>query len=1509
MKTNISDIIDLEKLDSLLEGFNKTTGFVTAILDLQGNLLSKSGWRQICTDFHRAHPECAKRCTFSDTVLAEQMEKGEKYHVYNCLNGLTDVVVPLKISGQHVANLFSGQFFFEEPDIDFFRKQAATFGFDEKEYITALRKVPIVSQEQVKTAMDFLLQMTDLISELGYEKMEQAELNKSLIESENKYRTIFNSTGTVTMLVRNNTYIEMANNEAERVTGFTDEELTGSKWTDHVAPHSLEKMLHYHKMRRTNSETAPGQYEVDLIHKSGETHRALLTIGMIPHSELSIVTLIDITERYKANQKLQESEEKFRALYDNAPLSYQSLNEDGSFKDVNPTWLSILGYDRDEVIGKFYKDFLHPDYKPHFEKNFHAFKKNGYVHDVQFKIRHKDGHYLDISFEGCVGYNPDGSFKQTYCVFQDITERKRAEEKILKQNKEYEALNEELRQTNNELIHTIQREKESNDRFNKAMEAVSDGLFDWNLITNEIYYSPRWKSILGYEESELPNDLSIWEQLTDPADVKRSMDMLNALIDGKKEKFDIEFKMKHKKGHWVDINSRANVFRDNEGKAVRVVGTHTDITARKESEKKLQESEEKYAELIENMTNAVAIFQVINDGKDFIFRDFNKAGEKTENIKREELIGKKVTEIFPAVKESGLFEVFQKVWKTGQPQNHPVTMYKENRITGWQENYIYKLSSGEIITVYEDITESKQTEAALKESELKYRQLFETKNEAVIFLDAESKRFIDVNNAACELYGYTKEEMLNLTAKDISAEVKDTYKVLDSTVVSDGNHRVTIRTHRRKNQEIIIVETSNTVFSLKNKKIICSTHRDITERRKAEAELAKLSTAVQQSPATIAITDTQGRLEYVNPKFTELTGYSLEEATGQCPSILKSGEHHDEMYKELWETISSGKTWRGEFHNKKKNGELFWESVSLSPIYDEQGKIIKYIKVAEDITERKRNEQIQKIVHNISNAVISSHNLEDFIQLVKDELGEIIDTTNFYIALYDEDTDYISLPFHHDEKDKIKSFPAGKTLTNYVIKTGKPLLATKAIAEGLEQAGKVEQIGHPSEVWLGVPLKSKNKLTGIFAVQSYDNENAYDESDVKILEIISHQISLSLERLKAEENLKHAVEQAQESDRLKSAFLANMSHEIRTPMNGILGFTNLLKESQLTGNEKDEYIRIIEKSGNRMLNTINDIVDISKIEAGQVEVVKSKVSVNKLLEEHYNFFQREAKSKGLEISYKTCFPDNDSHIITDLHKLEGILTNLIKNAIKYTEAGNITFGCSLRTLKEKDFVEFYVKDTGIGIPEDRVNAIFNRFEQADIEDSRVFQGSGLGLAISKSYVEMLGGEVSVKSKEKEGSIFTFSIPYVNQDTDDQDTDYSAEKQSENKNMQTSVKNASVIIAEDDKDSQLFLRTVLTDLFDHIICTTTGEETIEALKKNPSADIILMDIKMPGMNGYDATSEIRKFNQNIKIIAQTAYGLSCDDQIAIDAGCDDYIPKPIKKELLLEKIRACMDKTP
>lgn len=395
-----------------------------------------------------------------------------------------------------------------------------------------------------------------------------------------------------------------------------------------------------------------------------------------------------------------------------------------------------------------------------------------------------------------------------------------------------------------------------------------------------------------------------------------------------------------------------------------------------------------------------------------------------------------------------------------------------------------------------------------------------------------------------------------------------------------------------------------------------------------------------------------------------------------------------------------------------------------------------------------------------------------------------------------------------------------------------------------------------------------------------------------------------------EEELIIAKDLAQENDRLKSAFLANMSHEIRTPMNGILGFSSLLKTPGLSGQKQLEYISIIEKSGTRMLNIINDIVDISKIESGLMEVSLSETNINEQIDFVYKFFKESARQKGLQLFFKNELTNKESIIYTDREKVYAILINLVKNAIKFTDAGSIEFGYEVVANNQQihpnpygkdpeelshSSLRFYVKDTGIGIATDRQLAIFERFVQADISDIDARQGAGLGLTISKAFVELLGGKIWLESNcEVVGSTFYFSLPFYQVQNKNSINEGSTPKHNKN-DLSNKLK---ILIVENDEMSELFLRKILGNSSLEILTAYTGAEAITIIKDNPDIDLIMMDIKLRNINGYEATALIRLLNKNVIIIAQTAYALTGDKEKAIEAGCNDYISKPIDKDELL-----------
>ena len=376
--------------------------------------------------------------------------------------------------------------------------------------------------------------------------------------------------------------------------------------------------------------------------------------------------------------------------------------------------------------------------------------------------------------------------------------------------------------------------------------------------------------------------------------------------------------------------------------------------------------------------------------------------------------------------------------------------------------------------------------------------------------------------------------------------------------------------------------------------------------------------------------------------------------------------------------------------------------------------------------------------------------------------------------------------------------------------------------------------------------------------------------------------------------LMQAKVKAEESDLLKSAFLANMSHEIRTPMNGIIGFAELLKEPRLTGEEQREYIRIIGESGKRMLNIINDIISISKVEAGHTEVVNTETNINDQIKYIYTFFKPEAEHNGVDLFYTIGLSDLESHVMTDREKIYAILTNLVKNAIKFTPAGTIELGYE----KKGNFLEFFVKDTGVGIRHDQLGIIFERFRQASESLSRPYEGAGLGLAISKAYVEKLGGNIWVQSELGKGSIFYFTIPFDQRFPDDAieiTTDPA-------KSKKPHVRKLKILVAEDDTVSEFYLSNLLKQYGDDILKVRTGHDAVEVCKNNSDIDLVLMDIQLPGMDGYEATRQIRKLNQEVIIIAQTALGLKGEREKALAAGCNDYLSKPISVSQFTELIR-------
>ena len=619
------------------------------------------------------------------------------------------------------------------------------------------------------------------------------------------------------------------------------------------------------------------------------------------------------------------------------------------------------------------------------------------------------------------------------------------------------------------------------------------------------------------------------------------------------------------------------------------------------------------------------------------------------------------------------------------------------------------------------------------------------------YINSEIKKFLQINDEAINKKFY---EIFKIKTCPIFCNFKDENCIITkvfNTKKSYISYNDTIIDH--KNRELPVFLIINPIIENDKVNKIVYIIKDISEERKIRTDLLKLKRAIEQAPVSIVITDTNATIEYVNPFFCKITGYSFEEAIGNNPKILRT-KYNEKYYKEMWNTILSGKVWEGEFLNKKKNGKPYWEKAIIGPVFDDNGKIINFVAVKEDITE----------------------------------------------------------------------------------------------------------------------LKNLQK------------------------------------------KLEFAKKQAEIANKMKSEFLANMSHEIRTPMNAIIGFIDLLYDTELTDVQK-EYINIIKSSSENLLRILNDILDLSKLEAGKMDFEESEIDIKELIANCINIFSKRAREKSLALKYE--IDENvPPHLIGDPIRISQIINNLLSNSIKFTEKGEIGIKVSLKSKKDNIAeILFIVYDTGIGIPEDKKDKIFESFTQTDSSISKKYGGTGLGLTIVKKIIEVYGGKIWVESKEGKGSKFFFTLKLKIAE--------SALAKEKKKFIEEVIKfkDARVLVAEDNKTNQILIKEIFKKFNIFVDIASNG---IEALKKlsEKEYDLIFLDWHMPEMDGLEVVKILRKIekgesvddirvdriiieklrNRKFNIIALTASTMAEEISILKEAGFDHFLSKPIIKEELIKVLK-------
>ena len=768
------------------------------------------------------------------------------------------------------------------------------------------------------------------------------------------------------------------------------------------------------------------------------------------------------------------------------------------------------------------------------------------------------------------------------------------------------------------------------------------------------------------------------------------------------------------------------------------------------------------------------------------------------------------------------------------------------------------------------------------QNEDKFRNLIEFAADGII-IGSFDGIIIEANSCFCSMIGKNKEDLIGkqLNILPFTKESQDK-EPLRYDLLQKGETVVSEKEIIRSDGKILTVEMRTKMMPDKTYQTI---YRDLSEKKVAEQALQaseeKYRIMVQYASDPIFIFNADETYRYVNDCFAKNIGKAATDIIGKTPHDIFPYDEAESRLNLVRKVFKTGESGEIEVKVITSNGVENYFLTVANPIKDKQDNILWVTCISRNITERKEKEQKLRASEEKFRLMIKNSN--DVFLLVN-ENQEVFFASDVIYNLTGYTVEEITGSVAHfippdDLVHSIKGWMSAFANKNEIVR--------------VQYRHKHKQNGY---VWFESVIQNHIDNPAINAIVV----NARDITANKEAELIKKEIDeLIIAKEKAElseritkefsNELIKTKERAEESDRLKSAFLANMSHEIRTPMNGILGFAQLLKEPELSGKEQNEYLNIIENSGKRMLNIIRDIVDISKIESGMMEISHSETNINDQIKFIYDFFTPEIEKKGLQLLYKTALSPNESIIKTDQEKIYAILTNLVNNAVKHTSTGSIEFGYD----KKGKYLEFYVKDTGIGVAEHQKEIIFERFRQGDDLTKQYTEGTGLGLSISKAYVEMLGGKIWLESEFGKGSTFYFTLPY----------DVETGKKEVNEDSPSVigaehyVKNLKILIAEDDQTSLSFLSKVLQQYCREIIKVETGVEAVEACRKNPDIDLVLMDIRMPDLNGYEATRQIRGFNNNVIIIAQTAYAMADDKGKALDAGCDDYISKPVNIEKL------------
>ena len=1028
--------------------------------------------------------------------------------------------------------------------------------------------------------------------------------------------------------------------------------------------------------------------------------------------------ITDITERKDAENEFRESEERFRNLAEHSRVITWECDSKGLYTYISRVCTEVLGYEPETIIGKKHFYDLHPKQGREEFKTaaFEVFSRKELISDLENSMETIDNQIICVSTNGMPILDPQGNLTGYRGSDMDITQRKHSEAEIIYQLA---------------LI-------------NALLDSIPDMIFFKDTEGVYLGCNPQFSTFVGKSRSEIvgKTDHDLFEKAIADSFRQYDLEMLMQKLPRQNEEW-----ITYPDGRKALLDTLKTPYWAGDGSLLGVLGISRDITERKKTEDELNLNESKLRAITGSANDAILMMD-----EQGLISFWNRAASLMFGYSNDEAIGQNLHELLvPKHYHLAANNALPVFFHTGQGDVLGKTSEVEAiRKDGQQIAVELSISSlhfnnaWHAVGIIKDITERKKIEKALLDSQARYSSMISNISDVIGIFGADGLVKYKSPNIE-KIFGWLPEERVGMSIFSMihPDDMEYAQKVFNSLLGEDNSVKTLEFRYKCKEGSYKPIEL--TAANLLNDPVINGillNYRDISGRKATEEEKLKaditigiLSLAINQSPVTVLITDLAGNIESVNSRFTEVTGYIAEEVIGQNPKILKAGDRPDFDYKELWNTILSGGNWHGIFHNRKKNGELFWESAVISPVKDQYGTITHFLAVKEDITSR----------------------------------------------------------------------------------------------------------------------------------------------------------------LKSEQEIKHKNEELQKLNFERDKFFAIIAHDLRGPLGSMKGMTEMMADEsyEFTECETKEMTLELSRSVRNTFNLLENLLEWSQMDRGLTEFKPQKLGLMNMVTDCINVVTEQARGKGIALNVDIA---TGHEVLADKNMLQTVIRNLLSNAIKFTpKGGSVTISAKPA---ENDRMVISVKDTGIGMNDEMQNNLFNIGANTKRPGTGGEKSTGLGLLLCKEFVEKNGGEIRIESEQNHGTIFSFTIPSTGQQGNEKahlNAEFTEKAAGKINNLKT-------LIAEDDNISAKLIHTIVKGFSREVLQAKTGKDAIQICLSNPDIDLVLMDIAMPLMDGYEATRQIRQFNQKVIIIAQTTFVFPADREKAFEAGCNDYIAKPYDKEALLGVIK-------